>query len=107
MGFPDSPDGIPSSIADDTLNSTAALHVLSSSTHRPSMLLDAEKGKPIEVEVILGEVVRMAKERGMSLPVSFVGTIRMQVLTLQTLMYYMQSASRCCMRFWLLFRIKY
>jgi len=68
MGFPDSPDGIPSSIADDMLNDTATLHVLSSSTHRPSMLLDAEKGKPIEVEVILGEVVRMAKERGVSLP---------------------------------------
>jgi 2-dehydropantoate 2-reductase len=34
------------------------------------MLLDAKKGKPIEVEVILGEVVRMAKERGVPVPVS-------------------------------------
>jgi len=34
------------------------------------MLLDAEKGQPIEVEVILGEVVRMAKERQVDMPVS-------------------------------------
>lgn len=35
------------------------------------MLLDAEKGQPIEVEVILGEVVRMARERGVEIPVRF------------------------------------
>jgi len=34
------------------------------------MLLDAERGQPIEVEVILGEVVRLAKERGVDIPVS-------------------------------------
>jgi len=33
------------------------------------MLLDAEKGQPIEVEVILGEVVRMAKEQNVDIPV--------------------------------------
>jgi len=68
MGFNDSPDGIPSSIASATLDDTAALHVLPSSFHTPSMLLDAQRGRPIEVEVILGEVVRMAKEKGVSVP---------------------------------------
>jgi 2-dehydropantoate 2-reductase len=74
MGFPDSPDGIPSSVVDSTLNFTAALHADPTSVHRPSMLLDAERGRPIEVEVILGEVVRMAKENGVSIPVSFLSS---------------------------------
>jgi 2-dehydropantoate 2-reductase len=34
------------------------------------MLLDAECGHPIEVEVIFGEVVRMAKQRNVDIPVS-------------------------------------
>jgi 2-dehydropantoate 2-reductase len=34
------------------------------------MLLDAQNGLPIEVEVIVGEVVRMAKEMGVDMPVS-------------------------------------
>jgi ketopantoate reductase len=34
------------------------------------MLLDVERGQPIEVEVIFGSVVRMAKERGIDMPVS-------------------------------------
>lgn len=33
------------------------------------MLLDAENGNPMEVEVIFGEVVRMAKVRGVEVPV--------------------------------------
>jgi len=68
MGFPDSADGIPSSIFESILNDTAALHTVPSSFHKPSMLLDAEKGNPLEVEVILGEVVRMAKEKGVLVP---------------------------------------
>jgi ketopantoate reductase len=31
---------------------------------KPSMLLDWESGKPLELEVILGNPVRMARERG-------------------------------------------
>ena len=34
------------------------------------MFLDVEKGQPIEVEVIFGEIVRMAKERNIDVPVS-------------------------------------
>jgi len=33
------------------------------------MLLDVERGQPIEVEVIFGEVVRMAREREVDIPV--------------------------------------
>jgi 2-dehydropantoate 2-reductase len=39
-------------------------------THVPSMLLDARKGLPIEVEAIVGEVVRMAKVKNVPVPVS-------------------------------------
>lgn len=39
------------------------------SDHVNSMLLDLRQGKPLEVEVIVGEVVRMAKARGVAVPV--------------------------------------
>jgi ketopantoate reductase len=38
--------------------------------HTPSMMLDAQKCKPFEVEVIVAEVVRMAKSVGVDIPVS-------------------------------------
>ena len=34
------------------------------------MMLDAEKGQAIEVEVILGEVVRMARQVNVDIPAS-------------------------------------
>jgi 2-dehydropantoate 2-reductase len=34
----------------------------------PSMLVDLEEGRPIEVETIIGSIVRRAKERGVSTP---------------------------------------
>jgi 2-dehydropantoate 2-reductase len=52
------------------LEVTRQLHVLADSWHRPSMLLDAQQGRPIEVEVIVGELVRMGRERGVDMPVS-------------------------------------
>jgi len=52
------------------LENSMNIYAKADSTHAPSMLLDAEKGQPIEVEVILGEVVRMAKERHVDVPVS-------------------------------------
>lgn len=36
--------------------------------YKPSMLVDLEANRPIEVEVILGEVVRKAAEVGVSVP---------------------------------------
>jgi len=35
---------------------------------RPSMLLDWEAGRPMEIEVILGNPVRIARERGVEMP---------------------------------------
>ena len=39
------------------------------------MLLDAQKGQPMEVEVVIGEVVRMAKSVGVEIPVSKTNTV--------------------------------
>jgi 2-dehydropantoate 2-reductase len=73
LGFPDSPDGLPSSVVDGAIDGTRKIHARPDSTHVPSMLLDAQKGLPIEVEVILGEVVRMAKAHNVPLPVGLRG----------------------------------
>ena len=70
LGFPDTPSGIPSSYATDLFESTRSIHRKANSRSIPSMLLDAQKGQPIEVEVIVGEVVRMAKSVGVEIPVS-------------------------------------
>ncbi|EEB92317.1 hypothetical protein MPER_09195, partial [Moniliophthora perniciosa FA553] len=43
-------------------------HVDPKNNHAPSMLLDMRQGKPMEVEVILGEVVRLAKRVGVDIP---------------------------------------
>jgi len=68
MGFPDGDDGVPSSLPDRTIDHTASAHRLAESVHRPSMLLDAERGQPIEVEVIFGEVVRLARQFKVDIP---------------------------------------
>lgn len=70
MGYPDNEDGLPSSLVDSTISSTANIHRDPAHNTLPSMLLDAQNGLPIEVEVIVGEVVRMAKEMGVDMPVS-------------------------------------
>jgi 2-dehydropantoate 2-reductase len=38
------------------------------SEFKPSMLVDLEAGRPIEVEAIIGEVVRLAASTGVSVP---------------------------------------
>ena len=75
LGYPDSPEGLPSSISETTLKYTASLHASADSTHKPSMMLDMERGQPLEVEVILGEVVRMAEEVGVAIPVSLLHSV--------------------------------
>ena len=70
LGFPDTEGGLPASTVTNILENTRDIHTKRDSTHVPSMLLDVERGQPIEVEVILGEVVRMAKERDVDVPVS-------------------------------------
>ncbi|KIY67469.1 6-phosphogluconate dehydrogenase C-terminal domain-like protein [Cylindrobasidium torrendii FP15055 ss-10] len=68
MGFPDTEEGLPSEHADRTITNTAKLHTAPDSNHTPSMALDAQKGNPFEVEVIVGEVVRLAKEYKVEVP---------------------------------------
>ncbi|KAG6876980.1 hypothetical protein C0992_011163 [Termitomyces sp. T32_za158] len=68
LGYPDSIDGIPSTLPDEVIENTRKLHAGPDSFHKPSMMIDAEKNQPIEVEVILGTVVRLARERGVCLP---------------------------------------
>ena len=68
MGFDE--EAVPSSIADDTIRSTGNFHRKPDSKHKASMLLDCETGKPMEIEVIVGEVLRNAKELGVETPVS-------------------------------------
>ena len=72
MGIPDQPgpEGIPSSYVDATVEMTAGIYVRSDNNHRPSMLVDADEGRPMEVEVIVGEVVREARKRNIPVPVS-------------------------------------
>ncbi|KAJ3728883.1 ketopantoate reductase PanE/ApbA-domain-containing protein [Lentinula raphanica] len=68
LGFPDSDDGLPSSIVESSIKATQRNYSGPDSNHYPSTLLDIEKGAPIEVEVIWGEAVRLANERNVEVP---------------------------------------
>ncbi|KAF8831590.1 hypothetical protein HHX47_DHR1000500 [Lentinula edodes] len=57
MGFPDSEDGLPSSIVENSMKTSEKNYSGPDSNHNPSTLLDIEKGAPIEVEVIWGETL--------------------------------------------------
>ncbi len=83
MGFPDTEDGLPSSLVESTVERTRVLHIEPDHSHKPSMMLDAEKGLPIEVEVILGEVVRLAKEYKVDVPVGLANSPTSTLLILQ------------------------
>ena len=67
---------------DTTIENTKKIQSAPDMKHIPSMLLDAQKGLPIEVEVIVGEVVRMARERGISVPVRVHGNVTLRVYRL-------------------------
>ncbi|KAJ8092746.1 hypothetical protein PM082_007075 [Marasmius tenuissimus] len=81
LGFPDREEGLPTSHIRTTIENTRSLHMSPQSVHKPSMLLDAQNGQPIEVEVIFGEVVRMARER--NIPVPRVETLYALLLVVQ------------------------
>ena len=69
--FPAS-DGVPGldpAVVENTLRNTARLHADPSASHRASTLVDVENGRPTEVEVILGELVRMGRTKGVAMPV--------------------------------------
>ncbi len=100
MGFPDTEDGLPSDQPDRIIANTRKLHVQPESDHTPSMALDAQKGFPIEVEVIVGEVVRLAKEYKVDIPVCSY-PVKFHRLTRNI------RESKCCTRCFWWSRIKF
>ena len=70
---PDNPDGpvegLDPEVAYKTLSNTARIHARPDSKHLPSMLVDVEAGRPLEVEHVVGEVVRMGRKVGVAMPV--------------------------------------
>lgn len=68
LGFDE--DALPASVVEETISRTAAIHRRPDSAHRPSMLLDRETGRAMEVEAIVGEVLRAAREKRVAVPVS-------------------------------------
>ncbi|KIY73946.1 6-phosphogluconate dehydrogenase C-terminal domain-like protein [Cylindrobasidium torrendii FP15055 ss-10] len=68
LGFPDSKDGILASAPDDLVQLARDTYTPPSSFHIASTLVDLLKGQPMEIEVIWGSVVRLAKERGVQMP---------------------------------------
>ena len=67
------------------MNNTGRLHSTADSNHRPSMLVDSELGRPIEVELILGEVIRLARKYNVEVPVSccFYDFVPLSLIVLQ------------------------
>ena len=63
--------GLDPDIIKRTLKNTAMIHARTDSQHRPSMLVDIEMNRPMELDVIVGEVVRLGRQRGVPMPVSF------------------------------------
>ena len=54
---------LPETVADDIVNNENPLSVF-----KPSMLVDLEAGRPIEVEAIVGGIIRRAKAKQVSVP---------------------------------------
>ncbi|CAL1713237.1 unnamed protein product [Somion occarium] len=50
------------------LERTSTIFVKPTSTEKPSILVDVESGRPMELEVIVGEVVRTGRRLGVSIP---------------------------------------
>lgn len=69
--FPSTPDGpgLDPRFTFNTLKTTAHIFSKPTSIERPSMLVDVELGRPMELEVVVGEVVRLGKKHRISMPV--------------------------------------
>jgi 2-dehydropantoate 2-reductase len=70
MGFDE--EALPTEIVENTIADSKKLHKGTGISHRASILLDLEGGRPMEIEVILGELVRKAKELGINTPVRYI-----------------------------------
>lgn len=66
LGFSES--DFPSTAAEDTAAWNRMAFTDPNSKHQPSTVLDIEAGKPFEVEVIVGEVVRAGKRLSIRIP---------------------------------------
>ncbi|KIJ37084.1 hypothetical protein M422DRAFT_69495 [Sphaerobolus stellatus SS14] len=83
MGFDE--NALPSSVVEETIESTARIHKKPDSTHRASILIDLENGRPMELEVVVGVLVRKAKELRVEIPrleliYSYLYLIQQQIL---------------------------
>ncbi|RPD57279.1 hypothetical protein L226DRAFT_465854 [Lentinus tigrinus ALCF2SS1-7] len=67
-GHPDTVEGLDPDVAYKTLLNTARIHARPDSKHLPSMLVDVQAGRPMEVEHVVGEVVRMGRRAGVGMP---------------------------------------
>ena len=69
--FPPTPDGpaLNPELAFNILKNTSIIFSKPTSTERPSMLVDVELGRPMELEVVVGEVVRLGRKFGVDMPV--------------------------------------
>lgn len=72
--FPQSDGGVvfTEERARDIMKGMGTMASKPTSNERPSILVDVESGRPTEVEVLVGEVVRMGRKLGVSIPVSFI-----------------------------------
>ncbi|KAJ3482420.1 hypothetical protein NLI96_g6991 [Meripilus lineatus] len=68
--FPPTPDGpaLNPELAFNILKNTSIIFSKPTSTERPSMLVDVELGRPMELEVVVGEVVRLGRKFGVDMP---------------------------------------
>jgi len=66
MGFNE--EALPTGLIEGTITDSKNIHKGTGISHRASILLDLENGRPMEVEVILGELVRKAKQLGVDTP---------------------------------------
>jgi Ketopantoate reductase PanE/ApbA C terminal len=67
MGFDEK--ALPLEAVDNIIRTTAEIHTVPGTTHRASTLLDRDNGRPMEVEVLIGELVKSAREHHVDAPV--------------------------------------
>ncbi|KAI0088230.1 ketopantoate reductase PanE/ApbA-domain-containing protein [Irpex rosettiformis] len=60
--------GLDPDIIQRSLKNPAMIHARTDSRHRPSMLVDVEMNRPMELDVVVGEVVRLGRENGVQMP---------------------------------------
>ncbi|KAJ2922390.1 hypothetical protein H1R20_g14704, partial [Candolleomyces eurysporus] len=58
LGYPDNENGLPSALPDLVIEGTRKTHAQPNNSHKPSMMLDAERGQPLEVEVFSYSIFR-------------------------------------------------